>query len=157
MQSTVPFRKYCSVLELQVRMTNVMLFIHLIVYCCILLTCVYGDWGLKEMGKSYMDEKIKDETDLLDSANYVPLKKGQLCDEEKTLDTHKYKTCQDSSLQELRVLVVDQLPVMATQLGCGKRMFHMLEALVGLGYEVSLGYLRPDMHETEKDTGLMDR
>ena len=36
-------------------------------------------------------------------------------------------------------------------------MFHLLEALVGLGHTVSMSYLRPDSHETEEDKLFMER
>jgi len=97
----------------------------------LLVQCVrkgVSEWGLKDMGRSYADSRAKDETTILDSSNYVPLHLNQLCDEFPTL----YAVCRNES-RRLNVLVVDQLPVMATQLGCGKRMFHLLEALVGIG------------------------
>ena len=74
----------------------------------------------------------------MNSANYKPVTKGQLCNEEG----HLFKTCELSSGNaHLKILVVDQLPVMATQLGCGKRMYHLLEGLVGLGHEVSTYFI----------------
>jgi hypothetical protein len=97
----------------------------------LLVQCVrkgVSEWGLKDMGRSYSDSRAKDETTILDSSNYVPLRHNQLCDEFPAL----YSVCRNES-RRLNVLVVDQLPVMATQLGCGKRMFHLLEALVGIG------------------------
>jgi len=122
----------------------------------ILLLCLLelsmGEWGLADMGKSYIDDRAKKETKVLDSSNYEPLTKNQLCGEAG----NTYKSCLDSS-RKLNILVVDQLPVMATQLGCGKRMYHLLEAMVGVGHHVSMAYLRPDMHETKNDLGLMQR
>ena len=102
-----------------------------------------GDWGLKDMGRSYFgDSKQKGPVDTMDVAYYAPTTKNILC---KT-NEEKYPSCKKT--KKLSILIVDQLPVMATQLGCGKRMFHFLEALVGLGHSVSLAYLRPDKHET---------
>ena len=84
----------------------------------------------------------------MDVKFYEPTKKNVLCN---GTSTSAYKSCKLE--KRLNILVVDQLPVMATQLGCGKRMFHMLEALVGLGHDVSLSYLLPDKIETS--TGMI--
>ena len=117
---------------------------------------IHGDWGLKDMGKSYMDQRVKEETEILDSSNYVPLEYNELC---SGTGKDEYTTCKlnNKDPKKLSILILDQLPVMATQLGCGKRMFHILEALIGLGYRVSMAYLRPDMHETPTDKALMER
>ena len=120
----------------------------------VLLQTVSGDWGLQDMGRSYFDEAKKkvSEVDKMDVAFYEPVKEDSLCAEGFPI---KYDAC--TTGKKLNILIVDQLPVMATQLGCGKRMFHFLEALIGLGHSVSMSYLRPDKHETRVDKDLMDK
>merc|ERR1711871_45809 len=105
-------------------------------------------------GRSYFDEsknKVK-VVDKMDVEFYEPTKKESLCDEDFPT---KYDAC--TTGKKLNILVVDQLPVMATQLGCGKRMFHFLEAMIGLGHTVTMSYLRPDKHETQIDKDLMEK
>lgn len=124
----------------------------LLLFVLYLLDISNGEWGLKDMGRSYADARAREETMVLDSSNYQPTRYNQLCEEFSML----YKVCRNET-RRLNVLVVDQLPVMATQLGCGKRMFHFLEALHGIGHKVTTAYLRPDMHETPTDKALMSR
>jgi hypothetical protein len=118
----------------------------------ILWGSVMADWSLKDMGQAYIDENVAEEIVQLDSSNYVPVKYNALCEE----NAENLKACQPGA-RKLKILLIDQLPVMATQLGCGKRIFHMLESLVGLGHEVTMAYLRPDSHETEHDQNLIRR
>ena len=103
---------------------------------CLFLLYIYksaADWTLADMGKSYIDSKPREKVlDKMDSRNYQPLKKGQLCNDYKNY----YELCNHNAKKNIRVLIVDQLPVMATQLGCGKRMYHLIEGLVGVNYEV---------------------
>eukprot|EP01041_Mallomonas_annulata_P001224 gene1224-2378_t len=128
-----------------------------ITYWGLLNICLFvkSDWTLTDMGKSYFDVSVKAKVvDKMDSANYIPVKKGQLCKDHGDF----FKLCSNKSSDSIRrILVVDQLPVMATQLGCGKRMYHLLEGIVGLGIEVSLAYIRPDSHEADEDRSLMTR
>lgn len=99
------------------------------------------------MGRSYFEDSKKGKVvDSMDVEYYTPTQTNVFC-KDPTGPTRL--SCKKEP--RLNILVVDQLPVMATQLGCGKRMFHMLEAFVGLGHSVSLAYLRPD--KTETDTG----
>ena len=115
-----------------------------------------GDWGLKDMGRSYFDE-AKKKAKIVDNMNvefYTPIAKNALCEIPNA--ALEYTTCQPER-KKLKILVVDQLPVMATQLGCGKRMFHLLEAIIGLGHSISLSYLRPDRQETSADSALMEK
>ena len=115
-----------------------------------------GDWGLKDMGRSYFDE-VKKKAKVIDTMNvefYTPIVKNSLCETQST--NSEYTACQPGQ-KKLNILVVDQLPVMATQLGCGKRMFHLLEAIIGLGHTISLSYLRPDKHETPTDVALVEK
>lgn len=65
-----------------------------------------------------------------DPGNYVPLYKKELCLQSPA----KFNSC-DKHISR-KILIVDQLPVMATQLGCGKRMYHFMEALIGLDFDV---------------------
>jgi len=121
-----------------------------LVVLCLISRCA-GDWGLKDMGRSYFEDAKKGVVvDSMDVKYYAPMQKNILCTQEHT---NVLKSCRKE--QKLNILVVDQLPVMATQLGCGKRMFHMLEAFVGIGHSVSLAYLRPDKIET--DTGSISQ
>ena len=123
---------------------------------CSGLVGVCGDWGLKDMGRSYLSEAKKSarKVDKMDVEFYSPIAKNSLCDPENAVE--QYTACLPEG-KKLNILVVDQLPVMATQLGCGKRMFHLLEAMIGLGHTVSLSYLRPDKHETPTDITLMEK
>jgi len=94
---------------------------------------IFINAAVSPLSRSYLDGNSKDDTvDKMDSSGYIPVKKGQLCVDYPQL----YKTCSFKEHAQLKILVVDQLPVMATQLGCGKRMYHLLEGLVGLGHQV---------------------
>lgn len=108
------------------------------------------------MGKSYFDEarKKKNKIDTMDVEFYTPIAKNSLC-EAHDLNI-EYNACKPGG-KKLNILLVDQLPVMATQLGCGKRMFHLMEAMIGLGHTVSLSYLRPDKQETPMDAALVEK
>ena len=119
-----------------------------------LIKHIDAEWGLKDMARSYDDGSVKMEVVVKTNiASYVPVKKESLCEK---FPERKYKACTGSK-RKLNILLIDQLPVMATQLGCGKRMFHLLEALVGLGHIVSMGYIRPDSHEVAEDKMLMEK
>jgi len=112
-----------------------------------------AEWGLKDMARSYDDEKAKKKViDKHDSSAYQPVQKNSLC----KMYPGKYSSCKTVK-KKLSILLIDQLPVLATQLGCGKRMFHLLEAIIGLGHSASMGYIRPDSHETEEDILLLKK
>ena len=117
-----------------------------------LLRFVTCNWGLKEMGLSYFDnDKEEAMGDKMDVEYFEPIKKDSLC---HSGNKQFFDAC---SGKKYKILLVDQLPTMATQLGCGKRIFHLLEALIGLGHSVSMSYLRPDKQETQTDKDLMEK
>ena len=89
-------------------------FLHVL---CILLLAVftrivYSDWGLKDMGRSYFDSNAKKEEDPMSVEFYKPVRKNQLCE----AFPDRYTDCKEN--EKLNILIIDQLPVMATQLGC---------------------------------------
>ena len=110
-------------------------------FLIITIKLALSEWSLKELSKSYEDRpenSTKRLNDRLPFSNYLPTRKGQFCENNNGV----FKLCDtyNNNNPKLRVLVIDQLPVMPTQLGCGKRVYHLLEGLVGLGIEVIYYY-----------------
>jgi len=80
-------------------------------------------------------------------------KKGELCRDEQgnLMNSHG---CLDSK----KILVITQNVLVPTQLGCDKRAFYVLEALVGLGHDVHLAaLLQSSLHPTQLDRDYVDQ